>query len=141
MKKTLFILLSLMLLLCSCSAYTDEPSQAESKSEESFFTTDPVSTLSIYDLEQISNIYVIHNGEGRYLSDLYEYPLKTAFYSGEWIESTAECLYDFEIKLDGKRFYYHSECGTLQYNGKSKQLSDSDKANVNDVLFALFALK
>lgn len=141
MKKSILIIFTSMLLLCSCTANTVDHSQAQSTSEESVFISDPVSTLSVYDLEQISNIYVTHNSEGRYLSDLYEYPIKTAFYSGEWIDSTAECLHDFTIKLDGKLFYYHSECGTLQLNGKSKHLNNSDKANVNELLFALFELE
>lgn len=143
MKKSITVILSMLLLLCSCATVTDGNSRTQDSGTEIALNTDTEKSRAVSqsETETVTNIRVTHNNELRYLSELYEYPIKTAFYSGEWVEDTAECLCDFTINIDGKEFNYHSECGTLQQNGKSKTLSDSDKENVNELLFALFGLK
>ncbi len=34
--------------------------------------------------------------------------------SGEWTEGSSDCLQDIVILLEGRLFYYHSECGTFE---------------------------
>ena len=61
--------------------------------------------------------------------------VKTQIISGNWVDATPDCAYDFIINIGEKTYYYHSECGTVIFDGKSKKLSDSDKSNLNNMLF------
>lgn len=147
MKKLLLLIFILMLLLCACAPISQDSSEVQSAniSDESTMqntssNANQSSAASENSKQNPTNIYVTYNNERRYLSDLYEHPFKNALTSGEWSEATADCSYDFKIQWEDKEFFYHSECGTVSLNGKSKKLNDSDKANVNALLFALFGL-
>ena len=130
MKKPIFMLLALLFVFCSCTQNADE----------SLGVAEAVSCVS---KEPTSYICITYNGEARYLDSLYEFPLRTALNSGEWHNDTAECIFDFEISLiyEGKRFGYSSHCGTLTLDGRTKQLSDSDRENLNRLFFALFEIQ
>ena len=85
-----------------------------------------------------TNIYITHWNEGAYLDTVYEFPLKSVLETGPWSEVESDCYYDFTIEYIGTKIYYHSDCGRIKYNGKSKQLSILDKENVDKLLFSLF---
>ena len=148
MKKLLLVFLALMLLLCACAPQTDSSSQAQSlntsdenQSGNSSKTSDKSYSVSELKDEKPTNIYVTYNNSRHYLPDEYEYPVKSVIYSGVWSEETSDCLYDFTLRFENKVVQYSSSCGTLVLNGKSKQLSDYDKENLNDLLFSLFGLE
>ncbi len=148
MKKLLLLFLALMLLLCACAPQTDSNFQTQSSNISEENPSDDSSTISdkSYSVsetkdEKPTNIYVTYNNSGHYLPGEYEYPVKSVLYSGVWSEETAECLYDFTLRFENKVFEYSSSCGTLVLNGKSKQLNDYDRENLNDLLFSLFGIE
>ena len=57
--------------------------------------------------------------------------------SFKWQNSTADCLNDFVISIEGKEYYYHSDCGTINdnKNNRSLNLSDEYKQELNIILF------
>lgn len=164
MKKLSIVFLSVMLLLCSCSAQTNEESSAMDKSntsnansendntsvQESFSgefsyiddmtlstaSDDDSSSVSKPSNEEDSNISVTYNNSDFILDDSFNEIIS----SGEWITGTTDCACDFVIQLGKKTFYYHSECGTLVCANKSKKLNDLDKASLNDALFMLVGI-
>lgn len=145
MKKLFLVFFVLMLLLCACSPETDGSTRPQSSNVSSgsdsgisSATSDKIHTVSETNSEKVTNIYVIRDGNGHYLPNEYEYPIKSVLYSGEWSDAPADCLCDFTIRFTGEVFNYHSECGTVVFNGRSKRLNDYDKANLNDLLFSLF---
>lgn len=138
MKKLIFVFLLLNLMLCGCAQKNDEEAYLQTPSisgenSDSLHSTDEES-------EYVTNIYVTYFNEGRYLSSMYEFPLKTALETGEWKSETPDCASDFTIKYGGKTFSYHSECGSVILDGNCKQLSDYYKENVNKLLFSLFEI-
>lgn len=128
MKKLILAVSAFMLLLCACA--NDN-------------RLDETAPLSEARKNPNSDIYITHGGEERVAAELYEYTLKAVLFSGEWSNETAECVPDFKIQLlhENKELEYSSTCGTLLLDGKSKQLSDNDKANLNEYLFSLFEIE
>lgn len=144
MKRSISIFLILLLLLSACAKQTDEE-----QSQDTNISAGGGSEVSDrYDVSETSaekstNIYVTYNGIGHYLDNMYEYPIKSVLFSGGWFsdgwsEETPDCICDFTVRFPDTVFEYHSKCGTVFWDGKSKQLNDHDTANLNDLLFSLF---
>ncbi len=131
MKKLILAVSAIMLLLCACT-----PKSNDSCSQE-------IASHAEASKSPNSDIYITHGGEERVAAELYEYTLKAVLFSGEWSDDSAECEPDFKIRLlhENKELEYSSTCGTLLLDGKSKQLSDYDKANLNEYLFSLFEIE
>ncbi|MBE6683388.1 MAG: hypothetical protein E7595_04450 [Ruminococcaceae bacterium] len=139
MKKSFFIFLVLSLLLSACTMQADiEQSQNTSATAEGESTLSEICDVSETSSEKSTNIYVTFDGIGHYLDNMFEYPIKSLLFSGGWSEEIPDCVCDFTVRFPDTVFEYHSECGTIIWEGKSKQLSDYDTANLNDLLFSLF---
>ena len=105
-------------------SYIDDMTSSMASGDDSSSVSEPSN-------EGDSGILVTYNNS----SFILDGSLSEVIVSGEWIGGTADCAYDFVIQMGEKTFYYHSECGTVACAEKSKQLNDSDKANLNDALF------
>lgn len=57
------------------------------------------------------------------------------YLSGEWLPSTANCLCDYTVEIDGATYRYHSDCGTFQNeDGHSLTLAEEDRLIINRIL-------
>lgn len=57
------------------------------------------------------------------------------YLSGEWIPSTANCLCDYTVEIDGATYRYHSDCGTFQNeDGHSLTLAEEARLIINRIL-------
>lgn len=104
-------------------------SKDDTSSEES-----SSSTSESYD--ENATVIVTYLEKELELADEHKAFLEGLLSSDGWIEGTPDCAHDFTINIGERTYYYHSECGTVKFDGKSSQLVDSDKSNLNTMLFA-----
>lgn len=61
------------------------------------------------------------------------------FSSEHWPEGTSDCLNDFKVAVNGKIYYYHSDCGTINdnHNNRSMTLTLTQKSEVDRIFAGL----
>ncbi len=62
--------------------------------------------------------------------------IKALLAKDAWVDGTADCLNDCIITLDGKDYYYHSDCGTVNDNmaNRSLTLTEDEKEQLQEIL-------
>lgn len=54
---------------------------------------------------------------------------------GTWnTEGTADCANDCVLMIRGRKFYYHSDCGTVNDKLMNRSMSKISKSEVNEIL-------
>lgn len=56
-------------------------------------------------------------------------------YETEIVEAGSDCLFDYNIRIDGTEYSYHYDCGTFENLSSGFKLSDADKDEFNKILF------
>ena len=83
----------------------------------------PITVLQTYPEERT---FPLSGEDSDFVKDLWR---------GEWKPSIAECICDYEFKLDGMIIKY-SECGTFNdiTNGKSTKVAEDQRLKINTIL-------
>ena len=144
MKKVVLIL-SLMLLLCSCAAETKDESEIHGET-----VSDSVSNIVSVEIsennssdvtessEETLKIYMTYMGLGQYVSVENEQFVRELFTTGEWMSEVAECVSNYTVAIDGILYDYSVDCGIINGGGKSKQLNETEKNEFNAILADMF---
>lgn len=160
MKKNIFLILSLLLLFSACTTQVDNISEFQSSEVngeglESFSHTESseedVSYISdiITENESASDsqsdeeevdIYFTYKNEEKVISSEHREFVSSLLLSDGWNDGASDCESDFTIKIRNDEFVYHSECGAVNDEAKvrSKNLNDSERARLNDILAETF---
>jgi hypothetical protein len=115
-KRWLAFMIALMLVGIGASSCASHPSS---------------SSLSVQKLD-VEKTVDIDSGDAEKILALFE--------EGDWIEKAPNCIHDFVFNDNGDVYRYHSACGKFYSitEERSLKLNESSRAEVNDILEALF---
>jgi hypothetical protein len=85
-------------------------------------------SASVSNVEE-GKIYDLTEEEAKIIADIIE--------NGVWsTEGTAECDNDCKLIIDGRTYYYHSECGTFndEVNNQNLSVTEYEKESINEIL-------
>ena len=86
-------------------------------------------TSGIITRTEEDKIYDLTEEEVKIIADIIE--------NGTWnTEGTAECANDCKLIIDGRTYYYHSECGTFndKENNQNLPVTAEEKESINAIL-------
>lgn len=110
-KKITAIMLTLCVLLAGCTAFATENGTESNALTETAVYAENLETAAVTTITEQEDITAI-----------------TGMLSSQnWAEGTADCLSEYKITVDGKEYYYHSDCGTVNDNKNNRSLSLNDE--------------
>lgn len=115
-------------------------SESASKDNASDFESSDDSESSRGDVSDASAVYAVYTDDTRRIPTEHEDAVAKILLSDGWVGATADCMNDFSITLDGVKYRYHSECGTINVFGdeRSKRLDDAEQLVLNLILAEAF---
>jgi hypothetical protein len=85
-------------------------------------------SATVSNVEEGKN-YDLTEEETKIIADIIE--------NGVWsTEGTAECANDCQLIVDGRTYYYHSECGTFndEMNNQNLSVTEDEMESINEIL-------
>ena len=64
--------------------------------------------------------------------------IKEEILKEEWNEGTTECIFDYVIMVNGRKYYYHTECGTFIDELTNRPIDKINRAEINSILKEYF---
>ena len=122
-KKLTAILLSVCVLFAGCTAFATGQTEAESTNN----------TAALY-------VEHLDTGVAKTITDENDIGAIAQILSAQnWQEGTADCLSEFKITLDGKEYYYHADCSTVNDNttDRSLSLTDEQKSAIDRIIASM----
>ncbi len=141
MKKAVVILLTLVISLSLFSCVKDnsneiieEITQKIAETVSSEYTTEKPIAIEVKNIGFDSELYAPFSSE-----DAKKAETIIKKYEEKIVEAGSDCLFDFNVKIDGVEYAYHYDCGSFENVSsgivKEFHLSEEDKDIFNRILF------
>lgn len=143
MKNLFVVLLSVIMCLSLCACGIKNTNESTTNTEnmdpsEPLVTTE--NSLSVYQGPLSSITYIGIDGTNTVIemSEAEQEQVLSILNIGEWINDMADCAHDYEFTVINASIRYHSHCGTFIdiTNGRSRRLSENEKAYINEMFGA-----
>ncbi len=138
MKKlsAIFLVFALTFGLFGCTEKAENSDETASSAQTTTRTTAAEKITGLL----IKALHVSDTPENEGRKDVTLSPEDTEYISEilktkEWADAGSDCLSDYSFEIDGKTYYYHSDCGTINTESDTHMvLYEADRLYLNSIL-------
>ena len=138
--KKLFALLLVFALTFGLFGCTEKAENTDESTKSAETTANQTTVAEKVTGMLIKAINVIDNPENAERKDVTLSPEDTEYISQmlkdrEWADAGSDCLSDYSFEIDGKTYYYHSDCGSINTQSDTHMvLYEADRLYLNSIL-------